>query len=490
MKVNDMLDSLKALAGSDYYPFHMPGHKRNDELIKKYGLFPDGMTPYDIDITEIDGFDDLHDAEGIIRSAENEAASLIGAGETIFSVNGSTCGLLAAIGGTIDSGDAVIMTRNCHKAVYHAMELFGIRPYYLLPPLVSASGIFGNVSSAGVEAIFNKLNEKGIRPKAVIITSPTYEGVVSDIATIARIAHDQGALLIVDEAHGAHFGLLSDRFPANAISLGADISVQSFHKTLPCYTTTAVVNINRDICDTEIPERISHELDILETSSPSYILMAGIEQAVKCMRDHGRELAENYVDMLDKFYKTTADLNNIRINNFIHNENVFDFDMGKIVIEVPYKCGAKLYERLQSDYHLILEMRSRDYALAMTSVFDKAEGFERLANALHELDDYFINAEPCNSSGAFLTELPEKKYDINEAIKSVRKKGRKFISLRESEGKISADYVYFYPPGVPILTPGEIINDNIIEYIASAKEAGVLIKGGSDGYGTYICNDG
>ena len=488
----DILESLESLAKSEAYPFHMPGHKRNADFLKKYGIFPKGFTPYDIDITEIDGFDDLHDACGIIKRAEDLAAGLFGAEKAVFSVNGSTGGLLAAIGASCKRGDGIIVARNCHKAVYHAIELFGLSPVYIMPETVTESGIFGSITPESVRDAFNRAHKAGLNKiSALVLTSPTYEGVVSDIASIAEEAHRQGVVCIVDEAHGAHFGILRGEadnvfFPENAMRLGADIAVASYHKTLPCYTQTAVTYISTKGVKAGLYERIREEFDILETSSPSYILMAGMERAIEVLCHDGVNLMSAYRKRLINFTTEAGDLKNIRVNSFIKNAGVFDFDPGKLVIEVPYGKGADIYERLQCDYGLILEMRSEGYALAMTSLCDTDEGFERLNKALHELDSRY---ESKSQGKKVFKALPKMKLLPWEAAELVRKEGKRKVPYPEAVGKVAAGYVYFYPPGIPVLVPGELIDEAVTERIKKAVDAGITVKGG-DSYGTYICNDG
>lgn len=193
---------------SNIYPFHMPGHKRRGSDIGA------GLDPYAIDITEIDNFDNLHHAEGIIKEAQAEAAALYGAKSAYFLINGSTCGILAAISAATKRGDKVLVARNCHKAVYHALYLRQLHPVFTYPE-ITRTGLQGQITEAQIRAAFDENPDI----KAVVITSPTYDGVVSDVAAIASVVHAHGALLIVDEAHGAHFGFGSG-FPQNAIALG------------------------------------------------------------------------------------------------------------------------------------------------------------------------------------------------------------------------------------------------------------------------------
>ena len=481
----------------------MPGHKRNTKLIKRYGLWDECLTPYDIDITEIDNFDNLHNPEGIIKEAERLAAGLYGAKESIYSVNGSTGAILAVLG-LIDRGEAVLMARNCHKSVYHGVELYGLVPYYLEGETDSL-GIYQSISPKEVEEAlrtstlpcedFDK--EQAVehpdnsRIKLVVITSPTYEGVVSDIADIADICHRYGAFLLVDEAHGAHFGF-DDYFPASAVSLGADFVVQSFHKTLPSYTQTAVLHIctgNEDVIN-----KIRRQFNLLETSSPSYIFLAGMEGSLNLIKDHGRELFDDYKKRLISFREGVATLKNIRLYAPL---NAFNYDYGKLVITAGDNLGSKLYRYLYDNHHLVMEMKSKDYVIAMTSIFDTDEGFYRLLKALKELDrdeTFFTLDNKANFDYTLMDRrwgtLPERKYIPYEAVRLADIYGKYKVSLEESRGLTSADYVYFYPPGIPLLVPGEVIEENVIRHIKAARLAGIEVYGGIDGNGIFVCADG
>ena len=277
-----LLERLTEYAGSDAYPFHMPGHKRREIPDGIPGGFPD---PYGIDITEIDGFDNLHHAEGILKDAMDEAAAIYGADRSWYLVNGSTCGILSAVFATTENGGRILTARNCHKAVYHAICLNRLEAEYLYPEEITEFGINGGIRAEDVRKALEKDamrcagNSGDVRGKitkiqAVLITSPTYEGVVSDIRAIADAAHEYGIPLIVDEAHGAHleYAVQCHSFPKSALEYGADIVIQSLHKTLPCFTQTAILHVKGKLVD---QDRVSRYLSMFQTSSPSYLLWLG-----------------------------------------------------------------------------------------------------------------------------------------------------------------------------------------------------------------------
>lgn len=453
-----MLDTkLRDYADTDTYPFHMPGHKRNMDGFEN---------PYNIDITEITGFDDLHHADGIIKEAQQRAAKLYGADRCYYLVNGSTCGILSAISATTKKGDKIIVARNCHKSVYHALYLRELQPVYVYPE-VSDYNIQGQIRKEDIQEIL----EQNTDIKAVIITSPTYDGVVSDIAEIAKLVHAYNIPLIVDEAHGAHFGL-DESMPQNAINLGADCVIVSIHKTLPAFTQTALLLVNEGKADCQ---KIEEFLDIYETSSPSYILMAGIEKCIRVMTENSKELFAVLNQNLDGFYKKMRALQKLHVlieEDF--KDKAFEFDRTKILISTENTdiTGHQLKEILTDRYQIELEMSCENYALAIATVMDEEDGFRRLAEALIEIDSN-CNIQKTSCSIREIYTKPERKYEIHEIDNFSKEK----VSLQQAEGKISSEYIYFYPPGIPILVPGERINSQNIKAIEEAIAQGIEVYG-------------
>lgn len=467
-------EKLENYAKSNIYPFHMPGHKRQPL---------DGGNPYAIDITEIDGFDNLHHATGILKEAQERAAHLYQAKQSYYLVNGSTCGLLAAIGASCKRRSKILAARNCHKAVYHAIELKELWADYLYPPFTE-HGICGQITPQMVEDAIRKNEETncGSPYEAVVITSPTYDGVVSDIAGIAAVAHSHGMILIVDEAHGAHFGL-SEFFPKSAVTEGADIVIQSMHKTLPSYTQTALLHV----CSNRIPcSRIEKQLDIFETSSPSYLLMAGMERCIRLLAQERESLFESYWKKLKTFYDQTKSLKHLQIidGGCFSKEEAFDFDSSKLLIFTKTKrlSGKNLYDCLLNRYGLQMEMASRDYVLAMTSLMDTEEGFKRLREALYETDSR-LETDSSEDQKQRYTAYGNL-YGQAEVVMTIAKAGeqrQEQTLLEHASGRISGDYVCLYPPGIPLAAPGERITDKIISDIQSCAKLGLEVLGVTDG---------
>ncbi len=445
---------LENYSNSDYYPFHMPGHKRNSQLMKM-------ENPYKLDITEIDGFDNLHMADGILKDMMKETASLYGASKSYYLVNGSTSGILIGMAAATNHGDKVIMARNCHRAVYHGLYLNELESVYLYPHQMDDWGISGAILAEDVD----KTLEENPDAKMVIITSPTYEGIVSDIASIAKVVHQRNIPLMVDEAHGAHFGFHS-YFPHSSISLGADIVIHSVHKTLPAFTQTALLHINGNLVD---ENRVEQFFSMYQSSSPSYLLMAGIQESINVIKIRP-ELLETWKDNLESFYERAEKLSHIRVLRELKGIK----DPSKIILSVRNTdmTGANLYDRLRETYHLQMEAEFVDYVIAMTSIADTSEGFERLITALEELDRTIMvtgaRKEKCPV-------LPILKQEMTPYEAGQRKEI--LCELNKSVGFISKEYVFLYPPGIPLVVPGEFISEELIKAVDWYKQNGLKIKG-------------
>lgn len=453
----ELYKKLKSLAESDLYPFHMPGHKRNEDAAPFGKIF-------NVDITEIDDFDNLHDAEGIILDAQHRANDLYKADETFFLVNGSTSGVLAAVSAVCNENDTLLTARNCHKSLYHAAYLNKIRLNYFYPEYLTEYGIYGAVS---LDVIKRGVTED---TKAVFITSPTYEGIVSDIRSIAEYLHSKGIPLIVDEAHGAHFGMHKD-LPAGAIEMGADIVIHSVHKTLAAMTQTALIHVQGDLVDRD---RLRRYLRIYQSSSPSYVLMASIDNAIDEISTNGNNIFGKLLEYNKMILDKTSDCRYIKIL-----DNKIIDDPGKIVISVKgtNMSGMELYDELRLKYHLQLEMAGDTFGLAIITGYDSKAGIMRLIEAVINIDNKLEAA----------TDTDNKSSDIEKNISTVPQKAIEFykawdmnskiIEINEAEGKIAAEFINLYPPGIPLIVPGEVINKRLIDNINDYYKKGMNLQG-------------
>ncbi len=481
--MSTLYDKLNEYADSDYYGFHMPGHKRNRKLMEE-------DLPFEIDISEIEGFDDLHHARGILKEAQERAARVWHADETHFLIDGSTVGILSAIWGTARQGDSVIVARNCHKSVYNALELGGLMPVYVYPGYDEETGLCTGIS---VEDIREALHKEP-RARAVILTSPTYDGVVSDIAGIAEEAHARDIPLIVDEAHGAHFGF-HPYFPKNSNQLGADLVIHSLHKTLPALTQTALLHINGNLVNRE---KVVSFLDILQSSSPSYVLMASIDSCAALLEREKTSLFDTYTTKLENLRDSLKDLKHLRLVQPDPASGAFDYDRSKLVISVKGSgtSSQKLYRQLLQEDHIQMEMAAGTYVLGMTSIADTQEGFDRLQKALYSIDDGLLPRDDARINGneAAPGEPPRAamaypSWQMHQLL-DTGAGHRESVPFEESIGKISAEYAYLYPPGSPILVPGERITRPVVEQLGWYEKQGFMIEGLKEAGKIEVWNNG
>ncbi|MDD6213492.1 MAG: aminotransferase class I/II-fold pyridoxal phosphate-dependent enzyme [Clostridiales bacterium] len=470
----ELYEKLKEYGESSSYPMHMPGHKRNQEWLKM-------DNPYKLDITEIDGFDDLHEPEGILKEGMERAARLYGAEESWYLINGSTAGILAGIMAATRPGDQILMARNCHKSVYHGVVLNQLNPLYLCPPVDPRSGIFGSISP---DAIDDMLREHS--PALVVITSPTYEGILSDVASIAEICHRHGIPLMVDEAHGAHLGF-GGGFPGNSVAAGADIVVHSLHKTMPAFTQTGLIHRRGNLVS---GKRIKHFLDIFQTSSPSYILMAGIDRCLHLLEE-GDSWMTAWKERLDGFYSPMKRLRVLSLvpgwNRETGEKSIFyDWDPSKLVISTRGSghSGKELMQILRDCYRIELEMASCDYVIAMTGAGDTWEGLAHFAEALLEIDQEWASG----GSGVNDISLGGCQWGRSRLLPwQAEDEEGEYIFLDEfALGWVSLEFVYAYPPGIPILVPGEEVTEDVLKLIRHYEEMGIPMRGYSDQEGHRI----
>ncbi len=445
----------------------MPGHKR-----KEADYLPKAFSG--IDITEIEGFDNLHNPEGIIKEAQDFAAKAVGANRTYFLVGGSTAGVLAAISAAVKPGGKIIIVRNAHKSAYNAIGLRGIKTVYVFPKVNEELGFVEAVSPMEIE----KAVKNNPDASAVFIVSPTYEGRIAKVREISKIVHDAGLPLIVDEAHGAHLPFAKDieGYGESAISCDADIVIQSAHKTLPAPTQTAFLHINGSKVNVSEIERYLH---IYQTSSPSYPLMAGLDGSVRLMVDRGRTLLE---ELKVRYNRMVSEINEKCRAIRIYDPEDGIHDVGKCVISVVGKSvGKQLADVLREKYHLDTEMCGEKYVLAMFTVFDGDDAFDRMRHALLEIDEGFASLTAEGESFEVHREICTSginiKPDIFHLISEVWEAEIEDLPLNKAEGRIAAEFVNLYPPGTPLLVPGEKITKEIIDLIDRYKKQGLNVVG-------------
>lgn len=368
------------------------------------------------------------------------------------------------------------MARNSHKSAYHGALLMGLKTIYIYPEIVGGypqdpekMGINGAVLPGDVE----KALEKHPEIQAVFVTSPTYDGIVSDIRTIAEIVHRHGLPLIVDAAHGAHFPF-SEHFPEDAVICGADVVIHSVHKTLPSLTQTALIHLNGKRIDRE---RIRKYLTVYQSSSPSYVLMAGIDQCMEWVR-RNPEAFEVFWQDLQEMRKKLRRMKHLQLLE------IPGMDESKVLVSVGDTgiSGCELGKILGEEFHIELEMACAAYVCAITSVGDTGESLQRFADAFLQVDER-LHGQGEKGKSVFPAAISDRVIPAESVctIQEAEAEKKGSCPLEESVGRISGDFITLYPPGIPILAPGEIMSREILEKICGYLAAGFEVHGVQEG---------
>jgi len=529
--LENLYQRLSEYAAGSAYPLHMPGHKR-----RAFGVLPPEV--FRMDITEIDGFDNLHEPVEILKDLQERAAMLYGADQSYCLVGGSTCGILSAISAALPVGGHLLMARNCHKSAYHAVYLRRLKVSYLWPKTMADFGICDSISAEQVRKALEKNPDIG----AVLIVSPTYEGRISPIREIAQVVHSFGKILIVDEAHGAHLGPIyrcrhvnlekadspshADKKDSGPITseqtncdeetescgscmAGADLVINSIHKTLPALTQTALLHVNGERVDRRLLERY---LRIYQSSSPSYILMAGIDNCLQVLEQDGKML---FREFYTQFYDMMMQLAKCRKLRFLAanpNEkggfrNSSRQDIGKLCVFAGEggMNGQMLYTKLRTEYGIQPEMAAGDFCLLMFTVGDSKEGYERTAQALQKIDAQLLenaSMEQHDNEDPHGIRDTREVFEHMNACTDIKKDDAdtagmqtaaglsaeipvwqawdlpyEEVPLTECAGRVAAEFVNLYPPGIPIVVPGECYTEEICKRLAGYVTRGLQVQG-------------
>ncbi len=480
----------------DLIPWHMPGHKRQllteDKLPgSEIDMRMEMEAAKRYDVTELPALDDLYEPGKSLSDSMDNLSKIYGSVRSYYQVNGSTGGILAAISACVRRGEAILMARNCHRSVYHAVALLELVPYYLDPPMLRAVGIYGGISAAQVDQAFIEHPEI----KAVVFTSPTYEGVVSDVADIVRVAHAAGAYVIVDEAHGAHFTYDAQEL-SSSVACGADLVIESLHKTLPCYTQCAILHIGRQAADQEtFIRRVERYIRVYQTTSPSYVLIADMERVTSAMEAWRTTEFPAYLARLRRYREAWKGLQHIRLLSLkdVEEYGGYGYDETRLVLIPEMISGERLRELLEDRYGQVMEMASLKYALAISTVMDSEEAFARLDKALWELDselDKETEAESADRIDSNTAQMSDRTIDSEDIMIPVltedtgeRIPGEAWnlpsedVAITKACGRLAGDYVTVYPPGIPVCVPGERITREVIGHLIRCYREGLTIQG-------------
>ncbi|MCQ2545278.1 MAG: hypothetical protein MJ144_02470 [Clostridia bacterium] len=470
-------DFLIEHASKDPVSFHMPGHK-GKALYQKcgYGEFLERFI--DCDITEIIGADNLFQTEGIIAETMGKYRELYDAKASYLLVNGTSGGIIASIlacaGKSSDGSDGgkLIMARNCHKSVFNAMTLGGIQPVYAYPSVVEEYGIAGPVEAEEISRLLDENPEAG----AVILPSPNYYGICSDVEAISEEVHRRGKVLIIDQAHGAHLKFFEGRkgstaMPKSAESCGADIVINSTHKTLASLTQSAVLNVMSDRVDLRVLE---DKLQAIESTSPSYILMASLDINADIIKKHGCELMEKWQENLEYFYRKADRIEGLKI---MKNSGL-DFTKINLDMSACGLDGGQLEQELLK-YEIYGELVTGNILMCMSGIGNTQKDFDRLLGALAEIAEKksLISDEvnqpeaqtTAQETGSFLWTKKRTMHNMPEH--------KKLVKIEDAEGCFCAASIIPYPPGIPLICPGEEIGREEIEYVKELRARGEKVMG-------------
>ena len=440
--------------------FHMPGHK-GSTIYRKYGYteFLDKMM--DCDITEIIGADNLFQTEGILKAAQEEYAKLYGVKRAYMLVNGTSGGVIAAIMASVPKGGKLVMARNSHKAIYNALLLADIQPVYAYPEMIEEYGISGEITADEITRCLDENPDAS----AVILPSPNYYGICSDIKKIAEIVHSRGKILIVDQAHGAHLKFFSDcgftDMPKSAEEQGADVAVNSIHKTLASFTQSAALTFNSDTLDHYVLE---DKLQMIQSTSPSYILMGSLDINADIIKNHKEEAFSAWHDALVYFYDEAKKIEGLEV---IRNEKL---DFTKINLDMSaYGLSGSELEHLLMEKGIYAELTTGNILMCMTGIGNTKEHMERLLEALKEIADSRTKVEGKKQTPPAVLEA---RFELC-AVPSKKER----VPLENGAGRICASSIIPYPPGIPFICPGERITEEVITYIKALREAGEKVIG-------------
>ncbi len=458
-KKTSIKDFLISHARKKTVSFHMPGHK-GQAIYRRLGYdsFLDKIM--DCDITEIRGADNLFQAEGIVKESQKAYSRLYDSKESYLLINGTSGGIIASILASVPKGRKLIMARNSHKSIFNALTLADIQPVYAYPRLIKGHGISGEISPCEIETLLNENPDA----EAVILPSPNYYGICSDIESISKIVHKHKKILIVDQAHGAHLKMFSkfgvDGFPKSAEEAGADIVINSIHKTLASFTQSALLNLNSNRVSKDLLE---DKLQSIESTSPSYLLMASLDINGGILIDHGHQLMGEWAENLKLFYRDAANINGLE---YIDKIPSFDWTKLNLSFGAMGISGSEL-ESLLIERNIFPELYTGNLLMCMTGIGNTRDDIEALIDALNEISSglkdasYRLEADLYESKQ--VTFFQRKKiYEIPQH--KVR------VPLVQAQGRVCASSIIPYPPGIPLVCPGEKFDEESLSYIKDLRD--------------------
>ena len=462
-----LMEALEKMKRARLVAFDVPGHKRgrgNKELLEFLG-----QRCLEVDVNSMKPLDNLCHPVSVIKEAEELAAAAFGAAASFFMVNGTTSAVQAMIMSVCKAGEKIIMPRNVHRSAINALILCGAEPVYVNPQVEERLGISLGMKVEEVIAAI-KSNPDA---KAVLINNPTYYGICSDIVTITRVAHEYGLKVLVDEAHGTHF-YFNEKLPVSAMAAGADMAAVSMHKSGGSLTQSSLLLMGKNI-NADYVRRV---INLTQTTSGSYLLMASLDISRRNLAERGAEIFDKVIELVEYARDEINYLGGWYAygKELTDNEAVYDFDVTKLSI---YTCavglaGIEVYDILRDEYDIQLEFGDLANVLAYVSVGDRVKDIERLVSALADIKRIYRKDPARLMKAEYIA--PTVEATPQEAFYA----DKKSLPIEETIGEVAAEFLMCYPPGIPILAPGEKITKEILEYVKYAKRRGCQITGPED----------
>ncbi|MHC5938385.1 aminotransferase class I/II-fold pyridoxal phosphate-dependent enzyme [Nostoc sp.] len=471
-----LLDALKANAARPHAPFYTPGHKQGEGISQPLTDLL-GKAVFRADLTELADLDNLFAPQGVIQEAQQLAAEAFGASQTWFLVNGSTCGVEAAILATCGTGDKIILPRNVHSSAIAGLILSGAIPIFLNPEYDPVLDIAHSITPHAVESALQQHPDA----KAVLTVYPTYYGVCGNLSAIAHITHQYNIPLLVDEAHGAHFGFHPE-LPTPALAAGADLTVQSIHKVLGAMTQASMLHIQGNRID---GDRISKALQLVQSTSPSYLLLASLDAARQQMALHGKMLMSRTLQLADEARTRISEIPGLSVLEMPPLGESPDFvtlDKTRLTVTVSGLglTGFEADEILDEKFAVTAEFASLQHLTLIISLGNTPADIEQLVQGFTTLAKEYRRTNLTLKShlwhDLFTTQCHALCCSPREAFFAVSE----ILPLIETNKHICAEIVCPYPPGIPVLMPGEVITKSVLDYLQQIQAKGGFISGCND----------
>jgi len=468
-KNTPLLTQLSKLAFKQEAAFYAPGHKKGRGINSQFKALL-GENVFKADLPELPELDNLFNPEGVIKEAQDLASNAFGAEHTWFLANGSTSGIIASILATCSEGDKIILPRNVHQSAIFGLILSGAEPIFINPEYDRDFDLFYNLSTTQII----KALDNNSRVKAVLLVSPTYHGICANVREIASCLHNYNIPLIVDEAHGGHFHFHSD-LPMSALEAGADVVIQSTHKVLGAMTQASMLHLQGSLVSSE---KISPALQMVQSSSPNYLLLASLDSARQQMATEGESLLRNTLDLALIAREKLSKLDYLSVLNFEQKKDNFNnLDLTRLTINVS-KLGLTGYEAdeiLNTKLNVTCELPSLKTLTFIISIGNNLDDINKLIEGLTKLEKY---RKKVNQNDIFVTNFPTPKLKITPRQAFYAET----ITLGQSQAinHISGETICPYPPGIPVIMAGELITQDAIASLQNIINHGGTITGASD----------